>query len=140
MSTRADNFTQTKKIPDLFSDFLNDLTPHPITKDLVRNRNDQSIKQAIKNIVLTNLGERLFQPTIGSEIGGALFEPNDIILEENLKFTIRSAIAFHEPRAQVLNVEVFSFSEENRVAINIYFSIINSTVVETVNLILRRVR
>ena len=140
MSTRADNFTQTKKIPDLFSDFLDDLTPHPITKDIVRTRNDQSIKQAIKNIVLTNLGERLFQPTIGSEIGGALFEPNDIILEENLKFTIRSAIAFHEPRAQVLNVEVFSFSEENRVAINIYFSIINSTVVETVNLILRRVR
>jgi phage baseplate assembly protein W len=140
MSTRADNFTQTRKIPDLFSDFLNDLTPHPITKDIVRTKNDSSIKQAIKNIVLTNLGERLFQPTIGSEINGALFEPNDIILEENLKFTIRSAIAFHEPRAQVLNVEVFSFAEENRVAINIYFSIINSTVVETVNLILRRVR
>lgn len=140
MSTRADNFTQTRKIPDLFSDFLNDLTPHPITKDIVRTKNDSAIKQSIKNIVLTNLGERLFQPTIGSEIGGALFEPNDIILEENLKFTIRSAIAFHEPRVQVINVEVVSFSEEDRVAVNIYFAIINSTVVETVNLILRRVR
>lgn len=140
MSTRADNFTQTKKIPDLFSDFLNDLTPHPITRDVVRTKNDQSIKQSIKNIVLTNFGERLFQPTIGSNVNSALFEPNDIILEENLKFTIRSAIAFHEPRAQVIEVEVFSFSEEDRVNINIYFSIINSTVVETVNLILRRVR
>lgn len=140
MSTRADNFTQTRKIPDLFSDLLNDLTPHPITRDLVRTKNDQSIKQSIKNIILTNFGERLYQPTIGSNVNSALFEPNDIILEENLKFTIRSAIAFHEPRAQVIEVEVFSFSEEDRVNINIYFSIINSTVVETVNLILRRVR
>jgi phage baseplate assembly protein W len=140
MSTRADNFTQTRKIPDLFSDFMDDLTPHPVTKDIVRIKNDQAIKQSIKNIVLTSFGERLFQPTIGSEVGNALFEPNDIILEENLKFTIRSAIAFHEPRAQVLNVEVFTFSEENRVAINIYFSVINSTTVQNVNLILRRVR
>lgn len=140
MSTRADNFTQTRKTPDLFSDFLNDLTPHPITKDIVRLKNDQSIKQSIKNIVLTNLGERLFQPTIGSNINNALFEPNDIILSENIKMTVRSAVAFHEPRAQLLNVEVLSFPEESRIAINIYFSIINSTTVESVNLILRRVR
>jgi|APGre2960657444_1045066.scaffolds.fasta_scaffold333947_1 phage baseplate assembly protein W len=140
MSTRADNFTQTKKIPDLFSDFLDDLTPHPITKDLVRVKNDQAIKQSIKNIVFTRLGERLFQPTIGSEIANALFEPNDIILEENLKFTIRSAIAFHEPRASVISVDIFSYSEEDRIAVNIFFSIINSTTVQNLNLILRRVR
>ena len=123
MSTRADNFTQTKKIPDLFSDFLDDLTPHPITKDLVRVKNDQAIKQSIKNIIFTRLGERLFQPTIGSEIANVLFEPNDIILEENLKFTIRSAIAFHEPRASVISVDIFSYSEEDRIAVNIFFSI-----------------
>jgi phage baseplate assembly protein W len=140
MSTRADNFTQTKKIPDLFSDFLDDLTPHPITKDLVRVKNDQAIKQSIKNIIFTRLGERLFQPTIGSEIANALFEPNDIILEENLKFTIRSAIAFHEPRASVISVDIFSYSEEDRIAVNIFFSIINSTTVQNLNLILRRVR
>jgi phage baseplate assembly protein W len=140
MSTRADNFTQTRKIPDLFSDFMDDLTPHPITKDVVRIKNEQSIKQSIKNIVLTNFGERLFQPTIGSNVNSGLFEPNDVILQENLKLTIRSAIAFHEPRAQIIEVEVFSFPEEDRISINIYFSIINSTVIQNVNLILRRVR
>lgn len=140
MSTRADNFTQTKRIPDLFSDLMNDLTPHPITRDLVRLKNDNSIKQAVKNIILTSLGERLFQPTIGSEIANALFEPNDIIMEENLKFSIQNAIRFHEPRVNVLKVEVYTFSEEDRVAINIFFSIINSIQVQNVNLILRRVR
>ena len=126
MSTRADNFTQTKRIPDLFSDLMNDLTPHPVTKDLVRLRNESSIKQSVKNIILTSLGERLYQPTIGSEIANALFEPNDIIMEENLKFTVQNAIRFHEPRVSVLKVEV---SEEDRVAINIFFSIINLSLI-----------
>lgn len=140
MSTRADNFTETKKIPDLFSDFLNDLTPHPFTKDVGRVKNDQSIKQALKNIILTNLGERFYQPNIGSDVYRSLFEPNDSIMEENLKFAIENAIRFHEPRVSILNIDVNSFSEEDRVAINIVFSIINSVQVQSVNLILRRVR
>jgi phage baseplate assembly protein W len=140
MSTRADNFTQTKKLPDLFSDFLNDLTPHPFTKDLGRAKNDQSIKQSLKNIVMTNLGERFFQPNIGSDVNRYLFEPNDVVLEENLKFAIENAIRFHEPRVNVIQVLVSSFSEEDRVAVNIVFSIINSIQVQNLNLILRRVR
>lgn len=140
MSTRADNFTQTQKLPDLFSDFLDDLTPHPITKDLGRIKNDQSIKQALKNIILTGLGERMFQPTIGSDVYNSLFEPNDIIMEETLRFAIQNAIRFHEPRVNVIQVLVNTFPEEDRVAVNIVFSVINSIQVQNLNLILRRVR
>jgi phage baseplate assembly protein W len=140
MSTRADNYTQTQNTPDLFSDFLNDLTPHPITKDLARLRNEQSIKQALRNIVLTSYGERFFQPNIGSDIKNYLFEPNDVVLTENVKFAIENAIRFHEPRVNVLGVEVNSFSEEDKLAVNIVFSIINSVNVQNLNLILRRVR
>lgn len=140
MSTRADNFTQTRLIPDLFSDFMNDLTPHPFTGDVGRVKNDQSIKQAVKNIVLTNFGERFFQPNIGSDVYASLFEPNDSIMEENLKFAIENCIRFHEPRVNLLGVDVYTFSEENRVSINIVFSIINSIRIQSVSLILRRVR
>jgi phage baseplate assembly protein W len=140
MSTRADNYTQSKRLPDLFSDFLNDLTPHPFTKDLGRIKNDQSIKQALKNIVLTNMGERFFQPNIGSDIYKSLFEPNDAIMEENLRFAIQNAIRFHEPRVNLLGVDIYSYPEEDRVAVNIVFSIINSLQVQNLNLILRRVR
>lgn len=140
MSTRADNFTQTKNVPDLFSDFLDDLTPHPFAKDLGRVKNDQSIKQALKNIILTNFGERFYQPNIGSDVYRSLFEPNDVIMEENLKFDINNAIRFHEPRVNLLDVQIYTFSEEDRISITLIFSIINSTQVQSVNLILRRVR
>lgn len=140
MSTRADNFTQTKLIPDLFSDFLDDLTPHPITKDVVRLKNEQSIKQSLRNILLTNLGERRFNPNFGSDVNSALFEPNDVILEENLRNAITNSIRFHEPRVNLLSVQIYSYPEEDRLAVNLIFSIINSITPQSLNLILRRVR
>jgi phage baseplate assembly protein W len=140
MSTRADNYTQIKTTPDLFSDFLNDLTPHPFNKDVGRLKNDQSIRQAVKNIVLTSLGERFFQPNIGSSVYRSLFEPNDVIMEENLRNAIDNAIRFHEPRVNIIDIQVYSYPEEDRVAINIVFAIINSIQVQNLNLILRRVR
>jgi phage baseplate assembly protein W len=140
MSTRADNFTQTQKIPDLFSDFMTDLTPHPITGDVTRVKNEVSVKQSIKNLILTNYGERLFQPTIGSNVNRSLFEPNDNVLAEDLRYHIAKTIEDFEPRAQVQIIDVQPFPDDNRIKINIVYSLINSTQLQSVDLILRRVR
>lgn len=140
MTTRADRFTQLQKIPDLFSDFMMDLTPHPITKDLIRLRNEQAIKQSVRNLVLTNYGERLFQPNIGSSVNRSLFEPNDFILEDDIESSVRRTIEFNEPRVQLLNVEVLTERDDNNITINIVFAIINSTQTQSLEVILRRVR
>jgi phage baseplate assembly protein W len=140
MSTRADRFTQLEKIPDLFSDFLTDLTPHPITKDVMRVRNDVSVKQSIKNLILTNYGERLFQSTIGCNISGSLFEPNDSFLFDNIESSIRKAILYNEPRATVLDVRVQALSDGHSVGVSVLFSLINSMEPQSLDIILRRVR
>lgn len=140
MTTRAERFTQLQKIPDLFSDFMMDLTPHPITKDLIRLRNEQAIKQSVRNLVLTNYGERLFQPNIGSSVNRSLFEPNDFILEDDIESSVRRTIEFNEPRVQLLNVEVLTSRDDNNITINIVFAIINSTQTQSLEVILRRVR
>lgn len=140
MSTRADRYTQLNKIPDLFSDFLTDLTPHPITKDLSRARNDQSVRQSIKNLILTNYGERLFQPQIGSNVMRSLFEPNDILLRDDIEDSIRRTIEFNEPRAQLISVDVLSAPDQYSISINIVFALINTTEPQSLEVILRRVR
>jgi phage baseplate assembly protein W len=140
MSTRADRFTQIQKIPDLFSDFMTDLTPHPITKDLVRLQNDKSIAQSLRNLVLTNYGERLFQPTIGSNVNRSLFEPADAFLEDEIESSIAKTIAANEPRVEILNVKATVSNDQSSVAVNIVFSIINSMQPQSLDLILRRVR
>jgi phage baseplate assembly protein W len=140
MSTRADRYTQLQKVPDLFSDFLTDLTPHPITRDVTKYRNDQAIRQSIKNLILTNYGERPFQPNIGSSVYGSLFEPNDAFLEEDIEYKIARTIESNEPRASLINVDVLTSPDENTITINIVFSIINSTEPQSLDVVLRRVR
>lgn len=140
MTTRADRYTQLDKIPDLFSDFLVDLTPHPITKDLSRSRNDQAIKNSIRNLVLTNYGERFFQPNIGSSVNRSLFEPDDAFLENDIVDSITRTIAANEPRATVVNVSVVPTNQDNSIRIDITFFIINNMQLQSVDVILRRVR
>lgn len=140
MSTRADTITQLQKIPDLFSDFLTDFTPHPITKDLARTKNDIAIKRSVRNIVLTMMGERLFQPSIGGNIRKVLFEPNDEVLAEEVRFQITNSIQKSEPRVNVMQVIVNRNEQTDTVNIGIYFMILNSQVVQSVDLILRRIR
>jgi phage baseplate assembly protein W len=138
MSTRADRFTQLNKIPDLFSDFLTDLTPHPLTKDLARTTNDGSIKQSIKNLILTNYGERPFQSNLGSKVNRSLFNLNDGFLEDDLESSIRATIEQSEPRVLIQSIRVTT--EDNQVIINIQFLIINSLEPRNLDVILRRVR
>ena len=51
---------------------------HPVTDDLVVSRDASAIKQAIVNLLLTNKGEKLFNPEYGSDIRAYLFEPLDL--------------------------------------------------------------
>lgn len=140
MTTRADTYTQTQKIKDLFSDFLDDLTPHPITRDISRVRNEQSIKQALKNLILTNYGERPFQPQIGSDIRSSLFEPNDDVVAEDLQYKIEKTIEINEPRVRLVDLIVAPFPEQDKIAITITFVIINTQQLQQLDLLLRRVR
>jgi phage baseplate assembly protein W len=138
--TRADKYTQTQKKQEYFSDFLNNFDKHPITSTLARITNEDSITQSIRNIVLTNLGERVFEPNIGSDIKRALFEPNDTITAENIILFVKSTIKQNEPRALVNNVFVYPSPDDNSFTVNVVYSVINNPVTTSLNLILRRVR
>jgi len=139
MVTRADKYTTSQK-PEYFSDFLNNFDNHPVNNALAKAVNENSVKQSVRNLILTNLGERLFQPTIGSNIIHALFEPNDVITAENISSFVRSTINQNEPRAVLLSVNVYSNPDQYSFNVNIIFSLINSNVPIQMTVILKRVR
>jgi len=139
MTTRADKYSPTQK-QDYFSDFLNDFDQHPFNHSLSKVTNENAVKQSIRNLILTNLGERLFQPTIGSNIRYSLFEPNDVVTAENINFFVKSTISQNEPRAILLEVNVWPSPDNNAFEVNIVFSLINSNAPIQLNVILRRVR
>ena len=138
VATRADKYTQIGKKSELFSDFLNNFDHHPVSNALGRITNENSIKQAIRNIVQTNIGERPFELEVGSNSRASLFELNDFVASDTLKSNIEYAIKTYEKRAQQVKVEVQS--NDVYLYINITFAIINSSAPVELQIILRRVR
>lgn len=140
MATRADKYTQIQKKQEYFSDFLDNFDQHPINHQLARVTNEESVKQSLRNLILTNLGERLFQPTVGSDVLKALFEPNDIVTAQNLSFFIRNTITQNEPRVILNDVVVNPSPDQYGFTASIVFSLINNSNLVSLNVILKRVR
>lgn len=139
MATRANRLTQFQKMPDMYSDFLASFVSHPANRDLGRIKNEQSIKQSLRNLIMTNLGERLFQPYIGSSVNKSLFDIADEITADNIKTAIEVTIYNNEPRIAIIQLNVMA-STENKFTVDLHFAILNTNIIENLNLILRRVR
>ena len=134
------SLTPRTRSQEFFSDFTRNLEQVPGRKDVSRVVNENAVKESIRNLVLTNRGERLFQPNIGCDIQGSLFENIDantiLILKENIKSTIRT----YEPRCNLRDVEVSGNIDTNELRVKIVFSVINSTTTSSLTIDLSRVR
>jgi phage baseplate assembly protein W len=130
----------TPKKPEAFSDFLTNFDLHPLSNDIAKVTNEQSIKQSIKNLVLTNVGERFFQPTVGSTVYKSLFELTSPFAAQDLKEAINDVIKFNEKRAEAFAVNVSENYDGMGYTVTVEFRIINTQQISTLNFILKRVR
>ena len=119
---------------ELHSDFHKDLALLPGRNDLARRVNENSVKEAIKNILLTNKGERLFQPLVGSDINSMLFENATPVTAILIKDRIESALNSYEPRCSIVDVEVIRDVDSNSVRINVVFYVINNETPQTLSI------
>lgn len=83
-------------------------TVNPITNRTTVLEDDIAIKNAIKNLVLLNKGERHFT-SIGSSITDSLFENPDSLFLDSLTQIISTTIKKYEPRAN--RVKITSISD-----------------------------
>lgn len=138
--SRADAFTELTNSEEVYSDFLINMNPHPVSGALLRFVNEKAVTRSIRNLILTNPGERLYQPDIGSGIRSLLFEPMTQFTANTLRKLIEDTIRKYEERAQVLGVEVRPDEERNRYVVTIVYMLINKPDPVTVNVTLQRVR
>lgn len=132
--------TPVTKKQELYSDFLMNLDENPVSFDLARKTNEESVKQAIKNLLLTDKGERPYQPNLGCNIRQLLFDtitPDTIIVMREL---IQETLDAYETRATIIGVDVTSSIDDNAVNIAVVFSVINSSEPVTLVTSLTRVR
>jgi len=131
---------QSRRKPETYSDFFKDLTLSPVNNDLARKIDEDSIKESIKNLVLTDRGERPFQPNLGCDIRKILFEnvaPDTIIIAKEM---IINTLKAYEPRAAIIGVDVHAPPDQNTLIVTIVFNVINREEPVTLNITLERVR
>ena len=138
--SRADTISQTQKKIETYSDFSNSFSKHPITNELVTVKNEDSIRQAFKNLILTNIGERPFNPFFGSNVNRTLFENFGPFVREDIIRYIKIAAAQFEKRINVLGIDIVDQQDKNGLKINIVFSIINIPEPVSLSIFLKRVR
>ena len=121
-----------------FKDFSVNFARNPFTDDLSVVHNDNSIKQAVKNIILTSPGEKPFQPLVGSSVNRLLFEPLDAFTADTIAEEIRTTINQYEPRVKLTNVEVTPINEGNKLNVSLEYKIVGLPIVETIEFVLQR--
>lgn len=108
--------------------------------DVYKKTHAAAVKQAVKNLIMTNYYEKPFQPYFGGDIAGLLFElaNEDIGLE--VKENITNAINYYEPRAKVLDVVVNALPDNNAITVSIRFQVINTEEIVVLETSISRLR
>ena len=99
-----------------------------------------AVKQSVKNLLLTQRGERLFNPNIGSGIFEQLFDNVDVYTFESIRNKIKDMISSLEPRVGKIKVNIQDNAELNAMAVSVHFNIIGTPGDQTIDFYLERLR
>ena len=124
-----------------FKDINITFKKHPVTGDVVVSKDASAIKQAIVNLLLTNKGEKLFNPEYGSDIRAYLFEPLDYGTAAQIQRNIAYSVNKHEPRVQIEDLRANPNFDDNGFDVEMTYSVRGSNDIPvTVDFFLARTR
>lgn len=108
--------------------------------DVYKKTDAAAVKQAVRNLLLTNKGEKPFQPYYGSQLQRLLFSLDTEIDQDDIDQVVRNAIENYEPRARVLNVNTYFSPDYNSANVTVLFRVVNTMEEVTVTVTIARVR
>ena len=81
------------------------------------------VKANLVNYILTNKGERFFDPNFGGDLRAALFEPDTLF--ESVAARLETEIYAYVPNIIIKNITIKPYSDQNLVNIILDYSINN---------------
>lgn len=124
----------------LLSDLDMDLTMNPLTKDVSSITGENTVKQALKNLLRFRKYDKPFHPEVDAGVMDLLFEPANPIVIFQIKRKIVETINSYESRVRGLQVDIVDLSEENAYRIDVQFQIQNSVETYRTTVIVERIR
>jgi len=124
----------------VWSDLDLDFSKHPITDDVNKKMGVEAIKRSVRNLILTNKYERLFQPGLGSGLQALLFELVTPTTANVIELAIKELIENYEPRVILNNIRIGGDIDRNGYNVTIEFTPINTVQPIRIELFLERLR
>ena len=113
-----------QRVSKSFKDLSMSFKFNPLSGDLIALKNENAIARAVRNIVLTSPGEKLFNPEFGSSISEILFENVDDITAISIQDEISSSLKNYEPRVELIDVDVDPNFDQNQFDVRITYRIV----------------
>ena len=113
-----------QRVSKSFKDVSMSFKFNPLSGDLIALKNENAIARAVRNIVLTTPGEKLFDPDFGSSVSEILFENVDDITAVSIEDEIKSSLKNYEPRVELINVTVDPNFDANQFDVRITYRIV----------------
>ena len=107
---------------------------HPSTGKLLMKKDDEAVKQALKNLVLTNRYERPFRPEFGGDVRRRLFDNFDSIDLYSYETQIETAIENYDARITLEPYAIQIQEKRDQNALNITIRFKNAYTLNDVSL------
>ena len=110
-----------------FSDISLSFSRHPVTNDIAILVDEDAIKRSVMNLVRTKIGERFYNPLLGSRIEDQMFEIAGSDAAMELEDDIVLLLDNFEPRVAGTEVKVVYPMDSNSLIIEISYDIVGIT-------------
>ena len=127
----------------IYKDLSLFFTPNPVSGDVTMVTDVQDIKRSVRNLVMTNRFEKPFHPEIASHVRDLLFERFTPITFNLLRNRIETVLENYEPRVSVTDIEIDDSGQamdNNNLNVRIFFTLRNDPQIQSVDILLERVR
>ena len=119
-----------QRLSKSFKDISASFQVNPLTDDLITLSNETAIARSLRNLVFTDLGDKPFNPAVGSKVSELLFSPMDDLTSTAIRSQLESTINQFEPRVQLNEVIVEPNPMENQFDVKLQYYIVGVDVPE----------
>lgn len=111
-----------------------------VTNDVNKLTDVEAVKRSVRNLINTSHFERPFHPEIGSNVRAMLFEPMTPLTALNLQRKVQEVLVNFEPRIRLVQIAARPDIDRNSYDLSIYFYVIGTSELITVQTFLERLR
>ena len=136
----AGSLNKSKRATKQYRDLDLDFGRNPVTNDVNKLTDVESVKRSVRNLINTSHFERPFHPELGSSIRSMLFEPITPMTALMLQRRVQEVLVNFEPRIRLVQITANPNIDSNAYDMRIYFYVVGSNELIEVQSFLERLR